>query len=381
MIKLGLSVLLQNQTHLIEGRSIGLITNAAGVDEQLRDNVSLFANDSRFRLAALFAPEHGLWATAQDGVHISHTMDGQVPIYSLYGDTRKPTAEMLKDIDVLLFDLQGVGVRFYTYVSTLALAMEAAAAQGISFLVLDRPNPINGLAVEGNVLDSRFTSFVGIHPMPIRHGMTVGELARFLKTDLQLDIHLEVVAMQGWRREMWYDDTGLFWVPPSPNMPTLTTAILYPGTCFIEGVNLSEGRGTTKPFELIGAPWIDAYKLADALNSLELAGIYFRPVRFTPVSSKYASELCQGVQAHVLDRNRLKPIEIGLQLIHTTLKLYPDEFQWRRSGTRYFFDLLAGTDEIRKHLSAGDDVSELMASWEPAVTEFQEKRAGFLLYD
>lgn len=378
MIKLGLTTLLQEKAELIKGRSIGLITNATGVDEELRDNVSLLWTDSRFDLKALFAPEHGFWGAVQDALSISSAIDDRTktPVYSLYGENRKPTSDMLENIDVLTFDIQDVGSRFYTFISTMLLSMESAAQCGVTFIVLDRPNPINGIAVEGNVLAPKFSSFVGKHPLPVRHGLTVGELARLFKAELKLDLELEVVKMQGWRRNMWYDNTGLQWVLPSPNMPTLTTATLYPGTCFIEGTNISEGRGTTKPFELIGAPWISAYQFADELNSLELPGVKFRPAFFTPAFSKYKGELCQGIQVHLLDRDLLQPVETGLRIIQKALELYPEDFQWRRS----FFDLLAGNDEVRKKLSGGMDVGELVNSWAPKLSAFKEKRLEYLIY-
>lgn len=377
MIKLGLSVLLQKKVNLIKNRSIGLITNATGVDEELRDNVSLLAADNRFNLRAFFAPEHGFFGAAEDGLSVSSTIDERtkIPVYSLYGETKKPTPEMLADIDVLIFDIQDVGVRFYTFISTMMLAMEAAEQCGIYFIVLDRPNPINGVAVEGNILNTKFSSFVGKHPLPVRHGLTIGELALLFKAELKLDLELAVVKMQGWRRDMWYDDTGLQWVLTSPNMPTLTTAMLYPGTCFIEGTNISEGRGTTKPFELLGAPWIDAHQFADELNGLKLPGVKFRPAFFTPAFSKYKGEFCQGIQVHLLDRNPLKPVQVGLEIISKARELYPKDFQWRS-----YFDLLAGSDGIRKNLSAGMDVGELVNSWESELSVFMEKRLKYLIY-
>ena len=377
MIKLGLSALLQEKTHLIKGRAIGLITNATGVDEELQDNVSLFAADSRFNLTALFGPEHGLWGALQDALPVSFAIDARtkIPVYSLYGENRKPTSEMLEDIDVLIFDIQDVGARFYTFISTMILAMESAAQCGVAFIVLDRPNPINGIVVEGNVLDPKFSSFVGKYQLPVRHGLTVGELACLFKAELNLDLELEVVRMQGWRRDMWYDDTGLHWVLPSPNMPTLTTAALYPGMCFIEGTNISEGRGTTKPFELLGAPWIDAPQFASELNRVKLPGVKFRPAFFTPTFAKYKGELCPGVQAHLLDRNLLKPVETGLRIIQKTKVLYPTDFHWRSS-----FDRLAGSDQTRLKLSAGMDVTELVNSWETELSAFKEKRLRYLIY-
>lgn len=381
-MKVGLSVLLNEQSALVEGRPVGLITNQTGVDEQLRSNLALFAGHPKIQLAALFSPEHGIWGSAQNGIHIPSATGKQqsIPIYSLYGETRKPTSEMLDKIDVLVYDIQDVGVRFYTFISTLLLAMEGAAESGIDFVVLDRPNPTRGDRVEGNLLQPAFQSFVGPHPLPIRHGMTVGELARLFKAELDLDLNLQVVPMQGWGRSMWYDQTGLSWIPPSPNMPTLQTATLYPGVCLIEGTDLSEGRGTTKPFEWLGAPWIDADWWADTLNHSGLPGVRFRAVHFTPVFSKHADEPCHGVQVHVRNRDEMKPIDVSLHLIATVIDRHPNQFAFRQNHGRYPFDLLAGTDRLRLALMAGESPVEIAGPWLADVDEFAARRASHLLY-
>ena len=297
---------------------------------------------------------------------------------------------MLTGIDALVYDIQDVGSRFYTYISTLFRSVRAAAANGVDFIVLDRPNPIRGDRVEGNQLQSPFRSFVGETDLTIRHGMTVGELAYLCKTEIdsaarskpdQGSSQLDVVPMRGWKRTMWYDETELPWVPPSPNMPTIETATLYPGTCLLEGTNLSEGRGTTKPFEWIGAPWIDAERWADKLNDIALSGIHFRPIHFTPTFSKYADQPCHGVQAHVTDRDQFKPVEVGLHLIATAQHLYPDDFHFLQNGGRYFFDLLAGTDEVRLILACGESPTTILQAWEGEVESFTEHRRPYLLYD
>ena len=377
MIQIGLTTLLKERQELINGRLIGLITNQTGVDEQLQSNVALFVERSKCRLAALFSPEHGIWGSAQDAISIPSGIDGQrqIPIYSLYGETRKPTEDMLKSIDVLVYDIQDVGVRFYTYISTLLLAMEAAAEHHVDFIVLDRPNPIRGDRLEGNILQPEFKSFVGSHPLPIRHGMTVGELALLFKTELNLELQLEIVPMRGWTRTVWFDQSKLPWIPPSPNMPTLDTAILYPGTCLIEGTNLSEGRGTTKPFEWIGAPWMDGEKLSDTLNRLEMPGVRFRPVHFTPTFSKHANELCHGVGIHVIERDFVQPTEIALQLLSTIRHCYPDDFEFRQS-----FDRLAGTDRLRLALMAGQSPTEIVQNWQADLDTFANRRRQYLLY-
>ncbi|RKU10989.1 DUF1343 domain-containing protein [Candidatus Poribacteria bacterium] len=385
MTEVGLSVLFRERFGLVEGRSIGLITNQTGIDPQFRRNLTLFAEHPKVELAAIFSPEHGISGSAQAGTQIASAIGKgrQIPIYSLYGETRQPTPKMLAGIDVLMYDVQDIGARFYTYISTLLRSMKAAAANNVDFIVLDRPNPIRGDRVEGNVLQPAFQSFVGEMAIPVRHAMTVGELAQFCRAELDSapSPRLHVVPMDGWQRRMWYDQTGLPWVPPSPNMPTVETATLYPGTCLIEGTNLSEGRGTTKPFEWIGAPWIDPARWADMLNSLELPGTHFRAIHFTPTFSKYANHECHGVQVHVTNRNHFKPIDVALHLITTAQRNYLDHFEFLKTRGRYFFDLLAGTDELRLKLTKHDSPTEIVQSWEAEVTKFTEQGRPYLLYD
>ena len=384
MTEVGLSVLFRERLELVEGQSVGLITNQTGVGAQFRSNLTLFAEHPKVKLAALFSPEHGISGSSQAAIHIPSAVDRgrQIPIYSLYGERRQPTPEMLAGIDTLVYDIQDVGSRFYTYISTLLRSMIAAAANNVAFIVLDRPNPIRGDRVEGNLLQPAFQSFVGEMAIPIRHGMTVGELAQFCKAELGLALsQFNVMPMHGWRRGMWYDQTGLPWVPPSPNMPTIETATLYPGTCLIEGTNLSEGRGTTKPFEWIGAPWIDPERWGDVLNSLDLPGTHFRPIHFTPTFSKYADQECHGVQIHVTDRDQFKPVDVALHLIATAQRDYPDQFEFLKNRGRHFFDLLAGTDELRLKLMKHESVAEILQSWEAEVEKFTEQRCPYLLYN
>ena len=384
MTEVGLSVLFREQSSLVEGRSIGLITNQTGIDRQFRSNLTLFAEQPKVELAAIFSPEHGISGSAQAGIEVASAIgEGrQIPIHSLYGETRQPTPEMLAGIDTLIYDIQDVGSRFYTYISTLLRAMKAAASGSVDFIVLDRPNPIRGDRVEGNLLQPAFQSFVGETAITIRHGMTVGELAQFCMAELEfVSTQFEIVPMQGWRRSMWYDETGLPWVPPSPNMPTLETATLYPGTCLIEGTNLSEGRGTTKPFEWIGAPWIDPERWANTLNNLDLPGTHFRPIHFTPTFSKYADQECHGVQVHVTDRDQFKPVDVALHLIATAQRYYPGQFEFLKNRGRYFFDLLAGTDALRLRLTTHESPTEIVQSWAADVDNFTDQRLSYLLYD
>lgn len=374
-------MLLGEKLHLIENKAIGLITNSTGINENVETNISLFCNNPGINLKAIFSPEHGLWGAAQDAISISSSQheNTSIPIHSLYGKTRKPTQEMLEDIDILVFDIQDVGARFYTYISTMMIAMEACAEHDASFLVLDRPNPIKGDVIAGNILEPEYRSFVGYIPIPVRHGMTAGELALLYNDQFHIGVQIDVAEMSGWHRGMWFDETGLQWVMPSPNMPTLDTAIVYPGTCLFEGTNLSEGRGTTRPFELIGAPWINAQHLADELNQLSLAGARFRPVYFIPTFAKYEDQNCGGVQVHVIDRNEFAPIKVALSMIDTLRRIYPQEFQWR-GGERPFFDLLMGTDKVRKQLSNGESVDNIVNSWEDELARFSENTRDYLLY-
>jgi len=373
----GLDILLADP-RAVSGKRVGLITNASGVTRDLRQNIDAL-RDAGIHLIALFSPEHGLLGAAKDGAHVSSGRDARtgLPIHSLYGDTRKPTAEMLNGIDVLLFDIQDVGVRFYTYTATLALALEACAENKIPLVVLDRPDAINGVTVEGPVLDPGLQTFVGHGPLPIRFAMTLGELAQFYNAELNIGAELRVIAMQGWRRALWYDETALPWVLPSPNMPTLATATVYPGMCLVEGTNLSIGRGTTLPFEIVGAPWIDSYALADAMNRLKLDGVRFRPIAFTPSANKFANENCFGVQVHVIDRKIYRPVTMTLNLISTIRQMYQTKFEWNVGG----FNRLMGDAGVIEKIDRGESVSSMANDWQTEQDSFRKKRERYLLYD
>ena len=382
MIDTGLTVLFRDKPHLIEERNIGLITNQTGVDANLRSNVNLFAECPKTHLKALFSPEHGLWGNHQDMLKVPSATEEQhlIPIHSLYGETLQPTRQMLEGIDTLVYDIQNVGVRYYTFITTMLLSMQAAREHGVKFTVLDRPNPIGGDRLEGTVLEHDFKSFVGAHPIPTRHGMTIGELALLFNVELELDLQLEVVPMRGWKRSMWYDQTGHPWVPSSPSMPALDTAILYPGTCLIEGTNLSEGRGTTKPFEWIGAPWIDADMWSETLNCMELPGVRFRPVHFVPSLSKYVDEVCHGVSVHVMDRELAGPLEIVLYLLATVKEAYPSHFEFLENDGTHFIDQLAGTDSLRLALIERRSPADILQDWRSDLDEFARRREPYLIY-
>jgi len=384
VVRTGAEVFLEDIPDFVRGKNIGFVTNHTGVSRDLEPLVNVFLRRG-LKVKALFGPEHGIRGEVADGVGVQSGVDAEtgIPVFSLYGKTRKPDAEMLKGLDALVFDIQDVGARFYTFLWTMAHCLEAAAEHGLPFVVLDRPNPITGLHPEGPVLDPEFSSFVGLYPVPTRTAMTMGEVARFVASHLEQGFAaLRVVPMQGWKRSMWYDRTGLPWVAPSPNMPTLDTATVYPGFCIFEGTNVSEGRGTTKPFELIGAPWIRASELAEAANALGLPGVRFRATHFIPYSSKYRDEPCQAVQAHVMDRDSFRPVRAGLELLILIRRLYPSSFKFREpsGGQKAFFDLLTGTGRVRKMVLDGACAAEIEATWQEGLSEFDRKRRELLLY-
>jgi uncharacterized protein YbbC (DUF1343 family) len=338
-------------------------------------------------LRALFGPEHGISANAQDLVEVGSGRDpaSGLPVYSLYGKTRVPTARMLAGLDAVVVDLQDVGSRYYTYIYTMQHVLEACARERKRVVVLDRPNPLGGEVVDGNVLEPEYRSFVGMHPLAVRHGMTIGELALMFREELDLDLDLRVVRMRGWRRRMHFEDTGLPWVLPSPNMPTPDTAFVYPGGCLIEGTNLSEARGTTRPFELVGAPWLDGYALARALEQEQLDGVGFRPVAFTPTFHKHADRVCRGVQVHILDRERFPAFLTYLLLIHLARKQNPRRFAWREPPYEYEYvkppiDILCGTDRVREAIDAGRSPRRLARGWPKQLEAFERRRRRHLLY-
>ncbi|WP_395631187.1 exo-beta-N-acetylmuramidase NamZ domain-containing protein [Aquidulcibacter sp.] len=377
----GLDVLLGPKRGLLAGKRVGLITNPTGVTVKLESAIDRMAQARDFKLAALFGPEHGVRGDAQAGAAVADRMDARtgLPAYSLYGTTRKPTPAMLAGLDVLVFDIQDIGVRFYTYPWTLALVMQAAREAGMGVIVADRPNPIGGIRVEGPVLDPALASFVGAYPIPIRHGMTLGELALMMNTDFGIGCDLTVVTCTNWRRPDDATQTGLPWVPPSPNMPTIDTAFIYPGTCLIEGTNLSEGRGTTKPFELIGAPFIDAHGLADRLNPRNLPGAHFRPAWFTPSFSKFQGQLCAGVQVHITDRAAFAPVDAGIAILLEVARHHGKDFSFL-PGNPPFFDKLAGASWLREAITAGESLDAIKTRWQPELAAFKLKRARRLLY-
>ncbi len=380
-VRTGLEVFLDEGLPALDGARAGLITNPTAIDGQFRSSVDLLRASSKLELVALFGPEHGVRGDAQAGVKVQAAVDQRtgLQLHSLYGETEQPSPSMLEGLDALIFDLQDIGVRYATYISTMAYAQAIAAAASLLFVVFDRPNPLRG-QIEGNLLDPAFASFVGVHPIPVLHGLTVGELARLIAAESGWPEPL-VVSMRGWQRELWFDQTGLPWVQPSPNLPTLDSVTLYGGTCLIEGTNLSEGRGTTRPFELIGAPWLDPFRVAEELQRREIPGVAFRPSYFTPTFSKHAGVTCGGVQIHILDRAALRPVELGIQLLHSLRQLGPPEFAWRQGAEgRFFIDLLLGSDLPRRALDAGAGVADVTGSWGEQARSFETRCRPYVLY-
>jgi len=385
----GLDVLVEEGFSRLGGRRLGLLAHPASRDANLRRGWCLMSGAPAADLRCLFGPQHGFRGDTQDNMiefapHTDRTTE--LPVHSLYGDQRQPTAEMLADIDTLVVDLQDVGARYYTFVWTLDLCLEACARDGKSVVVLDRPNPLGGIAAEGTVLDPQYESFVGRAPIPMRHGLTLGELALFLRQWRGLDLDLDVVWMRGWRREMDFEATGLPWVLPSPNMPTVDTAFVYPGGCLLEGTNISEGRGTTRPFEIFGAPWIDSDTLVGLLRSWNLPGMRCRPLEFEPTFHKYAGELCGGAQLHVTDRRAFEPVLAYTAAIAAARELYPRDFAWREPPYEYEtqklpIDILAGGTAWREQIEDGQSPWQIKVGWERPLAAFAEHIAEFRHYD
>ncbi|HEX3083997.1 MAG TPA: exo-beta-N-acetylmuramidase NamZ domain-containing protein, partial [Pyrinomonadaceae bacterium] len=387
-ILLGVENLLNKEIGLLKGARVGLVCNQASVDHSFRHVADVFHEHADINVTALFGPQHGIRGDVQDNmIETAHATDRKtgLRVYSLYSETREPTAEMLEDVDIIVFDLQDVGTRIYTFVYTMANCMRAAKKFGKKVIVCDRPNPINGQRIEGAVLDPAFASFVGQFPIATRHGMTAGELAQMFNQEFGIGCDLQVMTMSGWSRDLWYDQTDGPWVLPSPNMPTLDSATVFPGTVHLEGTQMSEGRGTTRPFELVGAPYIDAEDYGNALQALNLPGVYFRPCVFLPTFQKHAGKACGGVQIHVTNRATFKPAITGIAIVKTAFDMYRDDFRWKDPPYEYEydrnpFDLIAGTDKVRESIERGTSLEGIEQSWQPSLAEFDRLRAGFLLY-
>ncbi|MCL6452266.1 MAG: DUF1343 domain-containing protein [Alicyclobacillus sp.] len=386
VVRLGIEILLERHRALLRGKRVGLVSNYTVTDSALRPVIWLMMEgdeEGEWQLAKLFGPEHGVKNSAKEGEHVASTVDEAtgLPAYSLYGDTRRPTAEMLADLDVLVVDLHDIGSRYYTNMNTLAYCLEACAELGLPCVVPDRPNPIDGVTREGNILDMAFASFVGMHPIPNRHGLTMGELALFINNRLEKRCDLTVIPVSGWEPSMLLCETGLPFVPSSPNTTSLDMCLLYPGTCFFEGVNLSLGRGTTHPFEMVGAPFVKAHELTKWFNAQGLPGVTGRPVYFVPTYSQYTGELCEGVALHVTDARALEPVRTGITLLQGVAALYPNAFQFLgldRPG-HPFIDLLAGTDRLRRLVEAGR-ASDYLDEARADLEAFNREMEAYELY-
>jgi len=387
-IRLGIERLLDDQIDLLKGARVGLVCNQASVNHDFHHAADLFHQHPLINLTTLFGPQHGIRGDVQDNmIETGHATDRTtgLPIYSLYSETREPSEEMLREVDIIVVDLQDVGTRIYTFVYTLANCMRAAKRLNKKVIACDRPNPINGIQLEGAVLDPAFASFVGQFPIATRHGMTFCELGRLFNEAFGIGCELECVTMDGWSRALWYDETDGPWVLPSPNMPTLDAATVFPGTVHVEGTQMSEGRGTTRPFELVGAPYIDADRFAEALNGRNLPGVYFRSCVFLPTFQKHGGEACGGVQIHVTNRETFQPALSGIAIVKTAFDMYGDGFKWKNPPYEYEydknpFDVIAGTSKVREAIERGDSLERIKESWQAPLADFAKLRGDFLLY-
>ncbi|TCP59229.1 uncharacterized protein YbbC (DUF1343 family) [Tumebacillus sp. BK434] len=383
MIRIGIEGFFEEYLDQFRGSKVGLLSHLPAVDSQFVTSIDLVATHPDLQLKALFTPEHGLYGVAQAGEQIVDEIHPRykVPIFSLYGTREKPTAKMLNGLDLLLIDFQDVGARFYTYISALGYMLEAAAEAGLPVFVLDRPNPVGGRLVEGPVLTPEHVSYVGRYPIPIRYGMTIGELSLWIAKQAQLSVCLIIVPMVGWQRSLWFDQTGRDWVPTSPNMPSLSTAIVYPGMTLFEGTNVTEGRGTTRPFEYFGAPWIEPSVLIGRFHEKGLPGVRLREVSFVPTFSKYKDEVCRGAQVHVTDREQFRPVRTAVHLLEVIKELYPDDLRWTDPVRgRHFIDLLCGTSELRAAIDSGQDITSLYEKWEGEAEAFRSASSSNFLY-
>jgi uncharacterized protein YbbC (DUF1343 family) len=387
-VRPGIEVLLDNRKNLIRGARIGFVVHPASILPDFQHAADALFACTESRLVSLFGPQHGARGEKQDNMIESEFYrdpDTGLPVHSLYGETRRPTEEMMKDLDLLICDLQDAGTRVYTFINTMAYCMEACTAYGKQMIVLDRPNPINGRQVEGNLLKPDYRSFVGLFPIPMRHGMTIGELALLFNSEFGLGCSLTVVPMEGWQRDKWFDQTGLPWVQPSPNLPTPDSAVVYPGMVLVEGTCLSEGRGTTRPFELVGAPFIRSSQYAESLNDLGLPGVWFRPAYFQPTFQKWAGKMCGGVQIHVRDRESFEPYLTGIAIISTAQALYPESFEWRSPPYEYEreklpIEIISGGSEIPEMIRRQMPLDRARQSWQSEVSGFLRLRQPYLMY-
>jgi uncharacterized protein YbbC (DUF1343 family) len=388
-IHIGLDLFEKNWPVDLKGSRVGLLVHPASVNKKIEHAVNLFLKSKKFKLKALFGPQHGIRGETQDNmVEWEGFIDKKIglPVYSLYGNTRKPEPSMIKDIDVMVIDLQDIGSRCYTFIWTMELCFRVCRELNKSIVILDRLNPVGGKITEGPVLDMRYASFVGLRPLPVRHGMTIGEIGIYFRNEFYLSMDLYVIKIQGWKRNLWFNETDYPWIMPSPNMPTLDTATVYPGMCLIEGTNLSEGRGTTRPFEIFGAPFIEPDSLLKYLKEFKLPGIVFRPVYFQPTFQKHAGKLCGGAQIHIVDKEKIKPFKTGVAILKAMHDLYQEQFAWKQPPYEYEtekmpVDILSGTNRIRIDIEKGERLNRMEEWWKEECSQFNKRfRKKYLIY-
>jgi len=388
MVYTGLENLIKSPPDRLKGKRLGLLCNPASVDRHFKHARNLIHERFPGQLTTLFSPQHGFWAAKQDNmIESAHTIDPflKIPVFSLYGETRVPTEKMFDAIDILLIDLQDTGTRVYTFIYTMSYCMEAARRCNCKIVILDRPNPIGGLVIEGNLLSDEYSSFVGRFPLPMRHGLTIGEIALLFNEQYRIGCDLEVIPMQGWNRAMYFQDTGLPWVPPSPNLPTVVSTMVYPGQVLLEGTNISEGRGTGQPFELFGAPYLDIHKLQLAMPMDTFEGVILRPTVFEPVANKWQGRHCHGFQLHIIDRAVYKPYLTTLKLLQAVIINHGDGFEWKSPPYEYEFekqpfDLITGSREVRQCLEEGENLDQAAAAWQDNLDKFNKIRQSYHLY-
>jgi len=389
IVRIGLDTFERNWPKRLRDARVGLLVHPASVNKRLEHAVNVFLKSKKLVLKAIFGPQHGIYGETQDNMiewEGFHDRQTGLPVFSLYGQTRKPEPSMLEHIDVLVIDIQDVGARYYTFIWTMENCMQACMEMNKSIVILDRPNPIGGHKIEGSVLEKAYTSFVGQRPLPVRHGMTVGEIGNYLWNTFYPSLDFHVIPMQGWKRTSWFDNTLLSWVMPSPNMPTLDTATVYPGMCLFEGTNISEGRGTTRPFEIFGAPFIEPDLLVKQLEKSKLPGVMFRPLYFQPTFQKHAGNICGGAQLHVTHRERFKPFKTGITIVKVVHDLYPENFSWKQPPYEYEtekmpIDILAGTGKLREDIEKGEKLDRMEEWWQEQSKEFNKRyRKKYLIY-
>ena len=384
---LGIDSIVSNRFKLLKDMNVGLCTNISACDSRLRPTIAIFRQQKKFKLKTIFAPEHGLYGALQDQKKSKDFYDRRrrIRIHSLYGKRLVPDIEIVKKLDSIVIDLQDIGTRYYTFVWSAMLLIKQCAPLKKKIIILDRPNPLNGNTVEGPVLEQDFSSFVGLYPIPVRHGLTIAELCKLINAEYNIGADIDVIMMREWQRRYYYDDTGLPWTTPSPNMPSLKTALVYPGMCLLEGTNVSEGRGTTRPFEVFGAPWIDPFRLTEAIKNGKPPGVNFRPTFFKPTFNKFKNELCGGIQIYIEDIKKFRSVKTGLEIIKIIKTLYPHKFRWRKPPYEFEkkklpFDILIGNSWIREAIDSKISISLIKKKWQKNLNRFKKIRKRYLLY-